>query len=206
MEDLSKRPQNGRQIEFKPHKRIFMKKIIISGLLLAITAFAQCTYQSDTAKVTWKAFKTYEKIGVAGSFNQITFTPKTAQNLEELLTGSRVLIDTKSVNSGNAGRDATLVASFFKIQNVTSIDAKIVSVKDAKALVQITMNEITKTIPMAYTVQEGKVVAKGTIDLGDFTMLSSLQAINKSCFDLHGGKTWQDVEIGFEIPTKSDCK
>jgi polyisoprenoid-binding protein YceI len=183
-----------------------MKKIIISGLLLASTAFAQCAYQSDTAKVTWKAFKTYEKIGVAGSFDHATFTPQTAQSVEELLTGSRVLIDTKSVNSGNSGRDATLVASFFKIQSIMTIDAKITSAKESKALVEIKMNNVTKTIPMAYTVQEGKVVAKGVIDLGDFTMIPSLQAINKECFNLHGGKTWQDVEIGFEIPIKSECK
>jgi polyisoprenoid-binding protein YceI len=36
-------------------------------------------------------------------------------------------------------------------------------------------------------------------DLGDFGMLPSLQGINKACYELHEGKTWQDVEISFVL-------
>lgn len=38
-------------------------------------------------------------------------------------------IDTASVNSGNKGRDAKLVAKFFNVQNVKNIQAKIINVK-----------------------------------------------------------------------------
>lgn len=182
-----------------------MKKIILASLLVAVSAFAECTYYSENAKVTWKAYKTYEKIGVGGSFDHAVFSPKSAKTSEEFLTGSHITIDTSSVNSGNPGRDATLVASFFKIQNIESISAKIVSAKDSKALAEITMNKITKQIPMSYSVHEGKITGKGVIDLADFGMLKSLQSINKTCFDLHAGKTWQDVEIGFEIPVANNC-
>lgn len=183
-----------------------MKKIMCATVLLTLSAFADCTYQSDSTKVTWKAFKTYEKIGVGGSFDHVVVQPKSASNIEALLVGSNVKIDTASINSGNPGRDATLVNSFFKSQNINTITAKIISTKDSKALTDITMNNVTKTIPLPYTVQEGKITAKGTIDLGDFTMLPSVQSINKACLGLHAGKTWQDVEIGFEIPTKSICQ
>lgn len=183
-----------------------MKKIILACLLIISASFAECTYQSENAKVTWKAFKTYEKIGVGGTFDRINSSAQQSLSVEELLKSIKITIDTTSVNSGNAGRDATLVSSFFKAQNILTISAKIISVKDSKAIAEITMNSITKAIPMSYTVQEGKIVGKGIIDLADFTMLPSLQSINKSCFDLHAGKTWQDVEIGFEIVTKSNCK
>ena len=183
-----------------------MKKIVSVTLFLALSAFGDCTYQSDSVKVTWKAFKTYEKIGVGGSFDRVVTQPKNASSIEALLIGSNVKIDTRSINSANPARDATLVNSFFKVQNIDSITAKIISAKDSKAITEITMNNVTKTIPLNYTIQEGKIVAKGAIDLGDFTMLASLQSINKACFALHAGKTWQDVEIGFEIPIKSDCK
>ena len=184
-----------------------MKKIVFATVLLAFTAFADCTYQSNSTKVSWKAFKTYEKIGVGGSFDRVIVQPKSANTLEALLVGSTVKIDTASINSGNPGRDATLVASFFQFQHVDSIDATIVSIKESKAMVKITMNNrTTLTVPMTYKVEDSKVIAKGVIDLGDFGMLSSLSSINKACFDLHGGKTWQDVEIGFEIPIKSDCR
>lgn len=183
-----------------------MKKIVCATLLLALSAFADCNYQSDSAKVTWKAFKTYEKIGVGGSFDRVNSSAQQSLSVEELLKSIKITIDTTSVNSGNTGRDATLVSSFFKAQNILTISAKIISAKESKAIADITMNGITKAIPMSYTVHEGKIVGKGIIDLGDFTMLPSLQSINKACFDLHAGKTWQDVEIGFEIVTKSDCK
>ncbi len=182
-----------------------MRRVVLAGFLLASSVFAECTYYSENAKVTWKAYKTYEKIGVGGSFDRAVFSPKSAKTIEEFLTGSHLSIDTSSVNSGNPGRDATLVASFFKIQNVESIAAKIVSAKDSKALVEITINGVTKSIPMSYGIQEGKIVGKGVIDLSDFAMLKSLQSITTTCFNLHGGKTWQDVEIGFEIPVANNC-
>lgn len=182
-----------------------MKTIILAGLLIVSSAFAECTYYSENAKVTWKAFKTYEKIGVGGTFNDAVFSPKSAKTVEEFLTNSHISIQTASVNSGNAGRDATLVSSFFKVQNIDLITAKITSAKDSKAQVEITMNGVTRTIPMNYSVHDGKIVGKGVIDLSDFTMLKSLQSINTTCFNLHGGKTWQDVEIGFEIPVANNC-
>jgi len=182
-----------------------MKSFILAGLLVASTVFAECTYYSENAKVTWKAFKTYEKIGVGGTFDRAVFSPKSAKTLEEFLTDSHMTIDTASVNSANPGRDATLVSSFFKVQNVDTITAKVVSAKDSKAQVEITMNGVSKIIPMSYTLIEGKIVGKGVIDLGDFTMLSSLNSINTTCFKLHAGKTWQDVEIGFEIPVANNC-
>lgn len=182
-----------------------MRTLIFAGLLLAGSAFAECTYYSENAKVSWKAFKTYEKIGVGGSFDHAVFSPKSAKTIEEFLGGSTMTITTASVNSGNPGRDATLVSSFFKTQNADTIHATIVSAKDSKAQIEITMNKITKTIPMSYAVQEGKIVGKGVIDLSDFAMLPSLQSINTTCFNLHAGKTWQDVEIGFEIPVANNC-
>lgn len=182
-----------------------MRAYILAGLLLASSTFADCTYYSENAKVTWKAFKTYEKIGVGGTFDRIVFSPKSSKTVEEFLTQSTITINTSSVNSGNAGRDATLVSSFFKVQNIDTITAKILSAKDSKAQVEINMNGVSKPIPMNYTFQEGKIVGKGVIDLSDFTMLKSLQSINTTCFTLHSGKTWQDVEIGFEIPVANNC-
>ena len=175
-------------------------------MLVATVSFAECTYHSENAKVTWTAFKTYAKAGVGGTFERTVHTPKTGRSVEEFLSGSRISIAAASVNTGNAGRDATLVSSFFNIQKISAIDAVIVSAKEGKALVEITMNDIRKTIPMRYNLVETKIIGKGVIDLADFAMLPSLGAINKACYDLHEGKTWQDVEIGFEIPIASDCR
>lgn len=186
-----------------------MKKTVLTGLLIASSLFAECSYQAEQANVTWKAFKTYEKIGVGGSFDHAVIQSKSADSIEKMLLSSTVAIDTSSVNSGNPGRDATLLHAFFMVQNINTITAKVALVfaKEGKVHVNISMNGVTKTIPMSYTVLgEEKIIAKGTIDLADFGMIPSLQSLNKACFDLHSGKTWQDVEIGFEIPLKTTCK
>lgn len=180
---------------------------LILSLLVSSIISADCVYEAKTPKVTWKAFKTYEKIGVGGSFDKSSFTSSSQDSsLDALLTKSSIIIDTSSINSGNSGRDATLVELFFKVQNIETIGAKIQSAKEGKAIVDITMNGITKSIPLAYTTNKGKIVAKGVIDLADFGMIPSLSSINKACFKLHDGKTWQDIEIGFEMPLNEVCK
>jgi len=48
--------------------------------------------------------------------------------------------------------------------------------------------------------------AKGYIDLADFKALGALSSINKACYDLHQGKTWQDVAVAFKFDLKRTCK
>jgi polyisoprenoid-binding protein YceI len=119
-----------------------------------------------------------------------------------MLLNSSVKIDTQSVNSGNKGRDIKLVSYFFNIQDVKFIKAKIVEIKNSNIIVKISMNSKSLNIPMSYKVQNNTIIANGTIDLADFDMLTSLSAINKACYTLHQGKTWQDVNISFEIKYK----
>lgn len=181
--------------------KIFLSSVLMSSLLMA----SDCSYSAGTSKVSWKAFKTYEKIGVGGSFDRVSMTSVPAGSVDAALSGSTVKISTLSVNSGNTARDATLAESFFKTQGVQTINARIVSAKAGKAVVDITMNGVTKSIPMSYTVADTSVIGKGVIDLSDFGMLPSLGSINKACYDLHAGKTWQDVEIGFELMMEKKC-
>jgi hypothetical protein len=68
------------------------------------------------------------------------------------------------------------------------------------------MHQKTHKVTFDYTVTDGNLYAKGKIDLKDFGMLPSLEAINKACYDLHEGKTWQDVEIAFSAVIKKECK
>lgn len=183
-----------------------MKHLLMAAFLSGSTLLADCQYQSQTPKVSWKAFKTYEKLGVAGTFNTVAFKSQTSASIDALLASQTISIDTNSINSGNAGRDTTLVNTFFTVQKANSIKAKIISAKENKASVEITMNNVTKTIPMTYSVTENKIIGNGVIDLGDFGMLPSLSSINKACYDLHSGKTWQDIEIRFETAYTAECK
>ena len=172
-----------------------MKKSLVIFLMMSLALFG---YEVSSVEVGFTAFKTPAKVGVSGSFNNVEIADqKSAESVEALLNGLSVKIQTKSVNSGNEGRDKKLVSDFFHVQFTHAIEAKIVSVKPDSLEVEITMNSKKVTVPMLYKVKENSVMAKGYIDLGDFDMLASLKGINKACYDLHAGKTWQDVEVGF---------
>ena len=196
-----------------------MIKFFISLFLVATLSSAEemgtkpgsCILSQDgPVSVSWKAYK----IGVGGIFDSVKYSavaPK-GNNFREILVGSSIEIDTASVNSKNSGRDVKLVKFFFEQMSSKNITAKIVDIKSDKRvrgkpktgvmLVAITMNGKTKEIPMNYIFNKGDLSAKGHIDLLDFSASKALSSINKACFDLHKGKTWSDVAIGFRTDIK----
>ena len=196
-----------------------MKKVLLSLLTLFSISHAAtgCVLvQPADMNVTWKAYKTLGKIGVGGQFTSVKYTPAALEgkNFKELFVGSKVSIDTTKITTGNPTRDETLVKMFFQKLKTTTIEAKIINIKKtdkhAKGKprtgmidVEIAMNEQTLIIPMMYTYEKGLFTAKGTIDLLDFRATDALASINKSCYDLHKGKTWSDVTIGFSTTIKA---
>jgi polyisoprenoid-binding protein YceI len=69
--------------------------------------------------------------------------------------------------------------------------------------VEITINGTTKQVPLNYTYDKETMKSEGYIDILDFGGAEALSSINKACFDLHKGKTWSDVLIGFEMNIKA---
>lgn len=203
-----------------------MIKIILSIFIAVSLAYSEeagikdssCVLSQDgEIKVSFKAYKTPSKIGVGGVFDSVDFKAVSTKgkNFHEIFVGSSVVIDTSSVNSNNKGRDEKLVNFFFNQMSEKSIKAKIVDVKpNAKVkeepytgvfITDISMNGIIKKVPMKYSFDAGKLVATGVIDILDFSAAKALTSINKACFDLHKGKTWSDVTIGFTTNVKAVC-
>ena len=196
-----------------------MKKTLFSLITLAsiLTADGGCLLvQSNDINVTWKAYKTLAKLGVGGQFTGVSYTPneKEGKNFSSLLVGSKVSIDVSKIDTRNEGRDKTLVKNFFGKLKGKTIDGVIVGMKaDAKVKgkrvyhgsidVNITMNGQTIQVPMRYNYKKEIFRAEGTIDLFDFSANDALKSINKSCFDLHKGKTWNDVSIAFSTSIKA---
>ncbi len=193
-------------------KIIFAFLLAFSGLQAAGLSVAKhgCVLQQQgSLTVTWGAYKTASKLKVSGSFDRVSFTPAvpSGANFREIFIGSRVVIETASVNTNHAERDATLVKYFFTQMSGNTITAKIINVasdphekgkaKTGTFTTEVTMNGITKTVPMAFRYDKGILHANGVIDLFDFSANKALSAINKACYDLHEGKTWNDVTIGF---------
>ena len=195
-----------------------MKKLFYALVILATFAYAKtgCVLvQSGKLDVTWKAFKTPEKIGVGGKFTKVNFKPaaKEGKNFRSLLVGSTVSIDTTQIDSGNQGRDVKLLKFFFGKLEKSTIEGKITDIKadpyikgkprTGKITVMLDMNGKDVETVMNYHYFEERFSAKGSIDLAAFAALDALSSINQACYDLHKGKTWADVEIGFETDIKA---
>lgn len=182
-----------------------MKKNLLLALGLSTSLLAAtCNYTVDSSSLEWTAFKTPAKVGVKGTFDNVKLDFKISDSKETLLKSSTINIVTANVNSHNQGRDAKLVNSFFMVQGVKTIAAKILKVEKNSADVEIIMNNIKKVITMNLITTENTIKLQGEIDLADFQMLPSLDAITKACYELHQGKTWQDVALEFNIVTR--CK
>jgi len=193
-------------------KKIVLAFLVMFGLVTSSMAAQKsgCILaQKGNVTAAWMAYKTPAKKGVSGVFDSVKYSAIAAEgkNFREILVGSSVMIDTTSVNSKNKGRDAKLVKFFFAQMNSSTINAKIVNIKADKKIkdkprtgvvtLDITMNNITKRVPMKYTFSDSVFSAKGVIDVFDFSANIALASINKACFDAHQGKTWSDVTIAF---------
>ncbi|MFA7084873.1 MAG: YceI family protein [Arcobacteraceae bacterium] len=199
--------------------KLFLSLVIMFSFSVASnemgTKKGSCILSQDgDVVVNWEAYKTPAKIGVSGIFDKVTYRAVAPQgdNFRDILVGSSVVIDTTSVNSNHEGRDELLVKSFFTQMNDAQIKAKIVDIKSDKRMrgkpktgelsVEITMNGVSKIVPMKYIFDNGDFNAKGSIDIIDFSANKALIAINKACYDLHEGKTWSDVGISFSTKIK----
>jgi len=195
-----------------------MKNVMISALLVlsfVLSANASeksgCVLaQNGAVEVSWTGYKTPKKVGVNGTFGKVTYIPvaPSGEDFRSILVGSSVAIDSSSVNSNHEDRDSKLAKFFFGLMSDKNINAKILDIKADKRVknaprtgtlsVEIEMNGVKKTTPMTYSFSDDIFEAKGSIDLLDFSANKALAGINEACFDLHEGKTWSDVGIGFK--------
>jgi polyisoprenoid-binding protein YceI len=168
-----------------------------------------CTYTFDAAKtqIKWVAFKTPNKVGVGGAFAKADFQVNNTANMQlvPILSGAKFSVDTKSVSTGNEGRDAKIVEHFFG--KGIPLTGEVKAITESAIDVALTMNGATSDVKLNYTFVDGKLEAKGVIDvITAFKMNTFLEAINKACYALHEGKTWSDVEIMLVSEFSSVCQ
>lgn len=140
----------------------------------------------DLAKttLTWTAFKTPDKLGVPGHFDDIK------------LDGNTFVINTKSVNTNNPDRDAKLREFFFGNLSDSLITGSYGVMSAGVMPVTLKMNGIEKTFDFAVTEADTATIVTGTIDvISDFSGSTALEGINNACKELHQGKTWSDVTL-----------
>lgn len=181
-------------------------------LLAATPSFAdKCSYtlSSKDTRVRWTGYKTPAKAGVSGGFSNITISNvKSAPKAKDALRGAKFTIKSASTSSGDKVRDIR-ISTLLLGGAEGVIKGEFAGFKKKHMLFKITLNGVTRVVPMSYTVEEKKKSAalkgQGYIDLIDFSLGSKLAEFNKACFAMHEGKSWSDVKIKFDVKLDKKC-
>jgi len=187
--------------------------LIITALILSVQkANAECKYSlvEESQKIKWTGYKFTEKSGVSGSFSQINVKSTESDSLKGLLKSIVFEVDTNSVDSGNAARDATLMKTVFAFMSVPqTISGTVTKVDDTTLDVSMVMAK-KMGAKFDYTAKDGKILAKGGIDLKENGLIRAFDAVKLACSALHTGedgvsKTWPDVAIELEASYEEKC-
>jgi len=175
----------------------------------------KCLYKFDesSTKVGWTAFKFTEKTGVTGTFNKVNvLISQAAEDMYTTLTGATFTIPVNEVNSENPDRDQKIQDHFFGSMESTDIISGIVkTINESSALIEITLNGISKEYDGEVSVEGETITLKTTIDMLNFEAQQSVDSLNSVCNDLHKGadgvsKLWTEVDINVVTTLKKDCK
>ncbi len=179
-------------------------KLLLGILSLFAFVWVNAYELNGDLKVKWTGYKTEKKVPVSGTFNEIKLNIMKNDNLEDFLTSADVKINTLSFDSGLDVRNKSIVSTLFSLKSSEEIRASIVEVDiNKKTLVlHLTMNEVSKDISLTYKLEDGNIIAKGLIDILDYSMSESFAKFAKECFDLHAGKSYSEVNIEFTLPFK----
>jgi len=176
-----------------------------------VTEKAECLYSFDVAasKVFWAAYKTDDKLKVVGQFKELKTDRADQQfsSLEELVNGINFSINTASSASGDEIRDLSLKEYFFKLFTENfEINGSLTEMNEESITATINIFGTAKNIKLTYSADEEVLKMKGTLSLEEFGALKAYNSIHKKCFDLHKGKTWDDVDVIIEVPILKDCQ
>ncbi len=207
-----------------------MKKTIFIGLIVASSiAITGCKsepkveeevqtetcfygYNEGKTSLEWTAFKTNDKIGVAGGFNEIVVSSDKFEDPKEVMESITFKINTASVETNNEERNGKVFKHFFQTINTPEITGSVKSLDDGgKAIIEITMNGISVDVMGDYTLAHNAFTYETNIDLSAWNALTGINALNEVCKDLHTGpdgvsKLWSEVQLKFSTVLQSDCQ
>jgi len=160
------------------------------------------TLLADSTIINWTAYKTTAKVPVKGQFSELIIeNAKKDSTILGALNGLKFKIPVNSLFTNDTLRDGKLKKFFFgSMQNTNFIKGVLHMNNENTSMVELTMNGITRELPIAYIVTDHKVTIVGNMELDNWQAKAALEALNVVCKDLHTGddgisKTWSDVKI-----------
>ncbi|MDH4474710.1 MAG: YceI family protein [Fluviicola sp.] len=174
-----------------------------------------CTYTYDhqSSVMEWTAFKFIDRTEVKGTFTRIIVKDGGAMNdPKKLIQSLSFSIPIATIETQNPERDAKIAKYFFGTVAIETIQGNLKELKDnGTAILEITMNDITKNVTGTYTLEDGNFALEATIDVADWNLLKGLEALNKACSSQHrdpngASKLWSDVQLSFTTSLHADCE
>ena len=172
--------------------------------------------ENNETTVKWTAFKTAEKIGVGGQFDEFHILGgERSTKIEDVLKTIKFTIKSASTNTGNKERDEKIINAFFGTMITTDlILGQIKSVEgdnnNGTCVAFLTLNNIEKEVSLNYTLEDNIIKLTGEIDINNWDGQAALTALNEVCNDLHKGSdgesiTWPNVELEIQSVLKKSC-
>ena len=171
----------------------------------------QYSYNHGSTTLEWTAYKTNDKVGVPGGFNEIMVESETSEDPIDVIESISFTINTSSVETNNEDRNGKVAEHFFGTINTEEITGSIKELKDdGNAVIEIYMNGIAFNIEGPYELDGSDFSFETSIDVVNWNALSGIEALNEVCKDLHTGKDgvsklWSEVTLSLSTSLSSDC-
>lgn len=170
------------------------------------------TYNTSSLDFKWTAYKFTTKKGVPGTFDEIAVTSgDAATSIDELLQSVKFKINTGSINSNAPVRDVKIAEFFFgTMANTSEITGSIKSVVDGKAIISLTINEMTLDVPGTIALSGDTIKLTATVDFKEFGGEEAVAKLNEVCSELHTGEDgesvfWDVVDINVSALYSKRC-
>ena len=171
-------------------------------------------FNEEETKVSWNAYKTTDKVMVAGYFESL-MTDRTGMmygTIKEFVDGIKFSINSSTSLSGDAARDMSVRDYFFNLFTSNfEINGTLDVVSEKQVTAHLDLYGVDTPVPLSYNVSQGILLMKGSISLNEIGAINAYNSIHEKCIDLHRGpdgisKTWDTVDIIIEIPVIKDCR
>ncbi|TEY03564.1 hypothetical protein [Campylobacter sp. US33a] len=183
-----------------------MKKSFFAvALLLLVSGLNAVSFDQNTLKVNFQAYKTEQMVGVPGEFKNVKYKfSKNTGDLASYLKGAKAIIKPSDAFMGEDNDIITenVVKVFFPALLGNS-DIKVsfeeVIMGENKGVIsaKITMDRKSVMVPLTYTIENNKFEAKGQFDLHTFKNASKALKALSDVAPGHGGISWPLVDITF---------
>lgn len=171
------------------------------------------TYNSDSTKLSWTAYKTTEKIAVGGTFDEFKMSGvKEGHTASQVFENVKFKIGSASVNSNNPDRDKKISEHFFgTMAGLVDITGTVAQIEENHAVVYIEMNGVTMKQKFDLKTDNATFCTiTADLNLNQWNALESVKALNEVCFDLHKGpdgesKLWTEVRVELTAQLDKNC-